>query len=141
MDKRAEQILNGLSEEERKQVLSILAEYQNNGKSKQFDDIRYADYKEIPVDIITFIKDRHYLGDAWYEDSGKCKLYPYWERRLKELFPDNISIDYNSAIFTGARGLGKSEMARLVANCADIPMYSVKHLRSDFQLITYLLIY
>ena len=111
MNNRANEILNGLSEEERKQVLSILNEYQTHGYSKQLDNIKYADYKEIPVDIVTFIKDRHYLGDAWHDGSGKCKLYPYWEKRLKELFPDNISIDYNSAIFTGSRGLGKSEMA------------------------------
>ena len=111
MDERAEQILNGLSEKEREQVLSILSEYQKSGQSKRFNDIKYADYKEIPVDIITFIKDRRYLGAAWHESNGKCKLYPYWEKRLKELFPDNISINYNSAIFTGSRGLGKSEMA------------------------------
>lgn len=108
---RTEEILNKLSQEEREKVLSILQEYQETGYSQQFEDIKYADYKEIPVDIITFIKDRQYLGDAWHDSKGKCKLYPYWEKRLKELFPDNLSINYNSAIFTGSRGLGKSEMA------------------------------
>ena len=104
-------ILESLSEEERKKVLDILQEYEVSGKSRQLEEIKYSDYKEIPVDIITFIKDRHYLGDAWHTSKGECKLYPYWEKRLKELFPDNVSIDYNSAIFTGSRGLGKSEMA------------------------------
>lgn len=104
-------ILESLSEDERKKVLDILQEYEISGKSKQLEEIKYSDYKEVPVDIITFIKDRHYLGDAWHEEDGRCKLYPYWERRLKELFPDNVSINYNSAIFTGSRGLGKSEIA------------------------------
>ena len=111
MTNQANEILNNLSEQEREQVLKILSEYQTKGTSEQLNKIKYQDYKEIPVDIITFIKDRRYLGDAWHNSKGKCKLYPYWERRLKELFPDNISIDYNSAIFTGSRGLGKSEMA------------------------------
>ena len=111
MTNQANQILNNLSEREKEQVLKILSEYQEKGTSDQLNKIKYADYKEIPVDIITFIKDRKYLGDAWHESNGKCKLYPYWERRLKELFPDNISINYNSAIFTGSRGLGKSEIA------------------------------
>ena len=111
MTNQANQILNNLSEQEREQVLKILSEYQTKGTSDQLNKIKYQDYKEIPVDIITFIKDRKYLGDAWHDSRGRCKLYPYWEKRLKELFPDNISIDYNSAIFTGSRGLGKSEMA------------------------------
>lgn len=111
MTNQANQILNNLSEQEREQVLKILSEYQTKGTSDRLNQIKYQDYKEIPVDIITFIKDRQYLGNAWHDSKGKCKLYPYWEKRLKELFPDNISIDYNSAIFTGSRGLGKSEMA------------------------------
>ena len=103
--------LNNLTKEEKLAVLKILKEYSQNGKSDYYNKLLLSDYKEVPVDIITFIKDRKYLGDAWHDSKGKCKLYPYWEKRLKELFPDNLSINYNSAIFTGSRGLGKSEMA------------------------------
>lgn len=104
--------LNSLSAEERALALKILEEYAtNDGTSKLLDDLRYADYQEIPVDIITFIKDSNYLGNAWHTSDGKCKLFPYWEKRLKELFPDNITTAVNNAIFSGARGLGKSEVA------------------------------
>jgi hypothetical protein len=104
--------LNNLSAEERAFALKILEEYAtNDGTSKLLDDLRYADYQEIPVDIITFIKDSNYLGNAWHTSDGKCKLFPYWEKRLKELFPDNITTAVNNAIFSGARGLGKSEVA------------------------------
>jgi len=36
------------------------------------------DYKELPVDIETFITDNRYLGKAWHTADGKCKLYPFW---------------------------------------------------------------
>ena len=69
----------------------------------------YADYKEIPTDIVTFIKDPQYLGKAWHLPDGKCKLFPFWENKLKELFPDNIHTNYNTFIESGARGLGKAQ--------------------------------
>ena len=108
--------LDKLSPEEQEYALKILTEYANNdGSSKLFDDLKYADYKEIPVDIVTFIKDRHYLGNAWHLSDGKCKLFPFWENKLKELFPDNITTDFNTFIESGARGLGKSEIAVAVS--------------------------
>ena len=57
--------LNNLSPEEREYALKVLGQYAN-GSSKLLDDLRYADYKEIPADIITFIKDDQYLGRAWH---------------------------------------------------------------------------
>ena len=103
--------LDGLSEAERNCVLNILREFQETGKSTKYENILYADYKEIPVDIETFIKDNNYLGKAWHDGMGNLKLYPYWLKVLKELFPDNISTSVNNFIESGARGLGKSEIA------------------------------
>ena len=104
--------LDGLSPEERAFALKVLEEYAtNDGASKLLNDLKFADYSEIPVDIITFIKNPNYLGNAWHTSDGKCKLFPYWEKRLRELFPDNITTAVNNAIFSGARGLGKSEVA------------------------------
>ena len=57
-------LLDNLSEEERKVALEILQQFSTDGKSKTFDNLLYQDYKEIPVDIITFIKDDKYLGRA-----------------------------------------------------------------------------
>ena len=56
--------LNGLSEDEKQVALQILGQFSENGKSKIYEDLLYKDYKEIPVDIITFIKDERYLGKA-----------------------------------------------------------------------------
>ena len=100
-----------LSDEERSAVLQIMNEIADKGSSDKYTDILYQDYKEIPVDILTFIKDPRYLGKAWHLSDGECKLYPYWEDKLQELFPDNISTSVNNFILSGARGLGKSEIA------------------------------
>ena len=104
--------LNNLSPQEREYALQILEAYaKNDGTSKLLDDLRYADYKEVPVDIVTFIKDNRYLGRAWHLSDGTCKLFPFWENKLQELFPDNLTTNYNTFIESGARGLGKSEIA------------------------------
>ena len=41
----------------------------------------------------------------------KSKLYEYWEKKLRLLFPDAYSTEVNNLIISGARGLGKSEIA------------------------------
>jgi hypothetical protein len=56
--------LNNLSEEERKVALQILAQYAEEGKSDILEDLKYAEYREIPVDIETFITNDNYLGQA-----------------------------------------------------------------------------
>ena len=103
--------LKNLSEEERKYAIEILKEFSQKGTSEKLNNLILSDYKEAPVDIITFIKDRRYLGNAWYSPDGKCKLYEYWEEKLKQLFPDPYTTNYNNFIESGARGLGKSEIA------------------------------
>ena len=107
----SEEELNGLSEQERRAVFDILNELGNNGNSHLLDQLRYADYKEIPVDIETFISNDLYLGQAWKDSAGNLKIYPYWLDRLKELFPDNLTTSKNTFIASGARGLGKSEIS------------------------------
>lgn len=106
--------LDNLSPEEKSYALKVLSQYAE-GSAKLLDELKYADYKEIPTDIVTFIKDDQYLGRAWHLADGKCKLFPFWEKKLQELFPDNVSTNYNTFIESGARGLGKSEIAVAVA--------------------------
>ena len=103
--------LNKLSEKERELALQILKEMSEKGNSQIYENLRYAEYKEIPVDIETFLTNDKYLGQAWKDASGKSKLYPFWLETLKEIFPDNISTDYNTLLESGARGIGKSEVA------------------------------
>lgn len=102
--------LQGLNEEEKKYVLSILKDI-DNGNDKSYTDLMFEEYNEIPVDIETFIKDDNYMGQAWKDSEGKLKLYPYWLDKLKELFPTNTDVSVNNFIESGARGLGKSENA------------------------------
>lgn len=103
-----QELTKDLSEEERKAVLSIVQEYSETGESKQFTDLVYADFDEIPVDITTFLHERKYLGNGLYNPEGVFTVYPYWENKLKEIFPNNIDTAYNTLILTGAIGLGKT---------------------------------
>lgn len=100
-----------LSQEEQNLVLQILSQYEKDGNSQIYNDIIYADYEEIPVDILTFLHDPHYLGNALINDEGKYSIFPYWEKFLKNVFPNNIDTNYNTAILSGGIGLGKSTIA------------------------------
>ena len=108
--------LDGLSKEERELALQILKEYAQDGESSILEDLKYSDYEEIPVDIMTFISDEKYLGRGLYiidpfTGERKCTVFPYWIEKLKEIFPDNITTRYNTVILTGSIGLGKSFIA------------------------------
>ena len=123
-------LFDNLNEEEKKYVLEILHEYEKTGESKIFNELLYDDYKEIPVDIVTFITDDRYLGQAWKDAEGKLKLYPFWMEKLKELFPNSFDTVVNNLIESGARGLGKSEIA--VTVCLYI-MYRVMCLKDPLE--------
>ena len=102
--------LESLSPEERRLALEILEQYAKKGSSDIFNDLIYEDYEEIPVDIETFLTDDNYMGQAWKDSENKLKVYPYWMKRLKELFPTSTDTKVNTFIASGARGLGKSEI-------------------------------
>ena len=81
--------LNNLSPEERALALEILKEYSQDGFSNLLEDLKYSDYEEIPVDIMTFISDERYLGRGLYivddfTGERKCTVFPYWIDKLKE---------------------------------------------------------
>ena len=111
MNKNIEDQLLTLSQAEREYVQRILKEFEEAGTSKSYSKLIADDYKEVPVDIETFVTDDNYLGRAWKDASGNLKLYPFWLDILKQLFPDNVTISVNTFIESGARGLGKSEIA------------------------------
>ena len=56
--------LNKLSDAEKEQVLKILTDIGNQGFSDDYNKMLYEDYAEIPVDILTFVDDYNYLGNA-----------------------------------------------------------------------------
>lgn len=100
--------LEGLTESERRYALQVLSELSQN-KLDAYNNLRYADYNEIPVDIETFLTDDRYLGNAWKDTYGKLKLYDFWLEQLKKLFPNNIDTAYNTLLESGARGIGKAQ--------------------------------
>ena len=127
--------LNDLSPEERKLALEILREYAQEGQSAILEDLKYSDYEEIPVDIITFITEEQYLGRGlWIKDEftgeRKCTVFPYWIEVLKDIFPDNVSTKYNTIVLTGSIGLGKSFIAVL---CQLYLLYRMMCLKDPYQ--------
>lgn len=108
--------LNALSPEERALAIEILREVSQTGQSDLLHDLKYSDFEEIPVDIMTFISEDRYLGRGlWIVDEftgeRKCTVFPYWIEKLQEIFPDNLTTRYNTLILTGSIGLGKSFIA------------------------------
>ena len=103
-------ILETLSEEEKAEVQRILQEYAAVGYSDTLEKLKNEDWAEIPVDIHTFMHDKKYLGNALYE-GDRFTVFPYWEKCLEDIFPDNMTTKYNTIVFTGAIGLGKSTIA------------------------------
>jgi hypothetical protein len=127
--------LNNLTPEERALALEILKEYSQEGYSSLLEDLKYSDYEEIPVDIITFITEEKYLGKGlWIKDEftgeRKCTVFPYWIEVLKDIFPDNLTTKYNTVILTGSIGLGKSFIAVL---CQLYLLYRMMCLKDPYQ--------
>lgn len=128
-------VLNSLSPEERSLALEILKEYSQDGQSTILEDLKYSDYDEIPVDIMTFISDERYLGRGLYivddfTGERKCTVFPYWLDKLQEIFPDNLTTRYNTVILTGSIGLGKSFIAVL---CQLYLLYRMMCLKDPYQ--------
>ena len=109
------QELNNLSESEKQYALQILQELNKSGYSEKYNQLLYADYDEIPVDIHTFLHDPQYLGSGLINEEGKFTLFPYWEKVLESLYPDPLlPATCNTLALTGAIGLGKSTEAVII---------------------------
>ena len=107
--------LDNLTNEEKKEVLKILAQISKDGVSDSYNQLLNEDYEEVPVDIETFLKDERYLGKGLTNEEGRFTVYPYWVETLKKLYPDPLKpATCNTLALTGAIGLGKSFMAVLV---------------------------
>lgn len=68
-----------------------------------------SDYKEAVPTIEIFIKDPYYIGKSIGDT-----LYPIWLDALKKVYPSPYYSPYSEIILSGAIGLGKSTMARIV---------------------------
>lgn len=122
--------LNGLSPKEREYALKILNEMSSAGASQTYQDLRTADYEEIPVDIETFLKSPMYLGKGLINEEGKFTVFPYWVDMLKKIFPDPLEpARYNTLALSGAIGLGKSFAAVL---CILYDLYRMMCLKDPY---------
>lgn len=65
----------------------------------------------MPATIHEFLHEKKYLGNALYDQEGRFTLFPYWEEKLEEVFPDAYTTRYNTLVFTGSIGIGKSTIA------------------------------
>lgn len=101
--------LDKLTPEEKELAFSILKEYAKEGKSNTYEELLLEGYDEIPVDFETFVDDNYYLGNAWHDAQGNSKLYPYWRKELKKIFPNNLDTAVNNVILSGSRGRGKAQ--------------------------------
>lgn len=99
-------IYDSCNEKEKYYLRCILQELADEGYSKTYEDIWLADYKEIPVDIDTFIESDLYLGKT--NRNGKS-VYPFWRKTLREIF--QAGNKYEECFFTGATRIGKSSTA------------------------------
>lgn len=103
--------LDNLSDEEKAIAFSILKEYQDKGDSELYNEILKSDWDELPATIHEFLHEKKYLGNALYDQEGRFTLFPYWEEKLEEVFPDAYTTKYNTLVFTGSIGIGKSTIA------------------------------
>lgn len=103
---RIQKIYHSCTEAEQACLLEILNELADTGYSKTYENIWLADYKEIPVDIDTFLDDDMYLGKSTRQGTS---VFPYWRDALREFFdPGNGKYEW---ILTGATRIGKSTTA------------------------------
>lgn len=106
MTDKINEIMNHLSDDERREALKILREIAADGKSDYLQALYDEDYEEIPVDIDTYIESDNYIGK--FTNNGKA-IYPYWREKLRELFRDPGQ--YQECALTGSIGTGKSTIA------------------------------
>ena len=129
LDEKTLEEFNNLNEEEKKLFLDILGEYSKDGSSNKLSNLFDEDFEEVPVPIEVFLHDRQYLGNALYDPDGRFTLFPYWEEKLKEIFPTPTSTRYNTVVLTGAIGLGKSTVAVI---CLLYMLYRLLCLRDPY---------
>lgn len=107
--------LDNLTKEEKEYALKILKEYSDTGTSEAYNQLLLVDYKEIPVDIYTFLHDKKYLGRGLIDEEGRYTLFKYWEDLLIKIYPDPLKPPIcNTLALTGAIGIGKSTVAVII---------------------------
>jgi len=108
---RIQNIYDSCTEEEQGYLIQILEEFSSRGYSETYEKVWLADYREIPVDINTFIESDTYLGRT--NNQGKA-VYPFWRKELRSFF--GAGNKYHEWVLTGATRIGKTSTA-ITATC------------------------
>lgn len=107
----SEEQYNALAPDEKLAVEQILSEISSNGQQgvlSSLEELYYADYDEIPVDFLTFLKDDNYLGKTTKNGSA---IYPFWQNEGAYIFSRS---DINEVAVSGSIGTGKSTFTTLL---------------------------
>ena len=65
-------------------------------------------YRELPVDIDTFIEDSQYIGT--YTRNGQS-IYPFWRKELRRMFSTGSPNQYYQMVNATAIGCGKTKIS------------------------------
>ena len=90
-----------------------------------------AVWEERPVDIETFLFDRNYLGSSWLDSEGKRTMFPFWQKEAKKMFPLPMRSPYNTIVFSGSTGIGKTSV--MMGACFAYYLHIVLCLRNPHQ--------
>ena len=118
---RIQKIYTSSTEKERYYLKKILEEISETGDSQTYRDVWLSDYKEIPVDVDTFLCDNYYLGST---NRNGDAVYPYWKKVIHDIFDNGNK--YEECFFTGATRIGKSSTA---VTCTAYMLYRLMCLR------------
>lgn len=118
---RIQSIYDTCPPEEQQYLIRILEELSETGVSPTYDTLWLQDYKELPVDLDTFLCDERYLGAT--TDNGNA-IYPYWKSAMHDVF--DAGNKYVQVVFTGATRIGKTSTA---ITCAAYMLYRMMCLR------------
>jgi hypothetical protein len=96
--------------------------------SSYVDNINKLNYKETPVDILTYLRDDYFIGKS--TNNGKA-IFPGWFDPIQEIFyNDNKYI----VVLTGAIGTGKSTVAIYCMSYILYRIYCLKNPHLFFKL-------
>lgn len=84
-------------------------------------------FKKTPVTIDQFLDDPYYLGNYY---TG---IFPFWRKKLRELFPNNLVTASSYVVLTGAIGIGKSSISKIIIAYDIYKMSLLKNIPKFYQ--------
>jgi len=105
-----------------------------NGDKTLYKNLYALDFWEIPVDVLTFVKHKDYIGRSTYsrERGAAGKIYSYWLDAFQEIFSSPKKCEI---ILSGPIGIGKSNLADLCLLYIDYYIHCLKNPHDYFDFI------